>query len=85
MHQLSPVWIDFRGIRDAFMRRRGIDCFENSRRAAYANQAYAIRKRFRDYGANVWGVTASNGPSPFVVEMAGSREAISRSTRVPSF
>ena len=33
VHQLSHVWVDFRGIRDAFMRARGIDYFENSRRA----------------------------------------------------
>ncbi|MGZ6206623.1 MAG: glucoamylase family protein, partial [Syntrophales bacterium] len=29
-HQLSHVWIDFRGIQDAFMRAKGIDYFENS-------------------------------------------------------
>jgi len=28
-HQLSHVWIDFRGIQDAFMREKGIDYFEN--------------------------------------------------------
>jgi hypothetical protein len=52
MHQLSHLWIDFRGIQDAFMRRQAIDYFENSRRATYVNQQYAIRnpKRFRDYG-----------------------------------
>ena len=27
-HQLSHVWVDFRGIQDAFMRERGIDYFE---------------------------------------------------------
>jgi hypothetical protein len=25
MHQLSHLWIDFRGIHDAFMRRQAID------------------------------------------------------------
>ena len=66
MHQLSHLWIDFRGIQDAFMRRRGIDYFENSRRATYVQQQYGIRnpKRFRDYGEYVWGITASNGPGP---------------------
>ena len=43
MHQLSHLWIDFRGIQDAFMRRQAIDYFENSRRATYVNQQYAIR------------------------------------------
>ena len=41
-HQLSHIWIDFRGIQDAFMRDKGIDYFENSRRATYVQQQYAI-------------------------------------------
>jgi hypothetical protein len=41
-HQLSHVWIDFRGIQDSFMRGKGIDYFENSRRATYIQQQYAI-------------------------------------------
>lgn len=66
MHQLSHLWIDFRGIQDAYMRDKCIDYFENSRRAAYVQQAYAIRnpKRFVDYGEFAWGITASNGPGP---------------------
>ena len=66
MHQLSHVFVDFRGIQDAFMRDHGIDYFENSRRATYVQQQYAIRnpKGFRDYGPHVWGITASNGPGP---------------------
>jgi hypothetical protein len=31
-HQYSHIWIDFRGIRDSYMREKGIDYFENSRR-----------------------------------------------------
>ena len=38
----SRTWIDFRGIQDAFMRDRRIDYFENSRRATYVHQQYAI-------------------------------------------
>jgi hypothetical protein len=30
VHQYSHVWIDFRGIRDEYMRGRGYDSFENS-------------------------------------------------------
>ncbi|MCC7090927.1 MAG: hypothetical protein IT524_03045, partial [Nitrosomonas sp.] len=41
-HQLSHIWIDFRNIQDAFMRIKGIDYFENSRRATYVQQKYAI-------------------------------------------
>jgi hypothetical protein len=33
VHQLSHVWIDFRAIQDDFTRDRGLDYFENSRRA----------------------------------------------------
>lgn len=35
IHQFSHLWIDFRGIQDAFMREKGSDYFENSRRATY--------------------------------------------------
>ena len=51
IHQYSHMWIDFRGIQDAFMRERGIDYFENSRRATLVQREYAIRnpKHFKDY------------------------------------
>ena len=63
-HQYSHLWIDFRGIQDATMRQRGIDYFENSRRAVYAQRAYAIANPngWYEYGANVWGFTACDGP-----------------------
>ena len=63
-HQLSHLWIDFRGIRDAFMRERGIDYFENSRRATHVQQQYAIRNplEFEGYNELCWGLTASDGP-----------------------
>jgi hypothetical protein len=63
-HQLSHMWIDFRGIQDAFMRERGIDYFENSRRATYVHQQYAIRNplEFESYGELCWGLTACDGP-----------------------
>jgi hypothetical protein len=63
-HQLSHIWIDFRGIQDAFMRQHGLDYFENSRRATYVQQQYAIRNplEFEGYGEFCWGLTASDGP-----------------------
>jgi hypothetical protein len=66
IHQLSHVWIDFRGIQDEYMRGKAIDYFENTRRATYAQQQYAIRnpKRFKGYCEYIWGVTASDGPGP---------------------
>ncbi len=64
-HQYSHLWIDFRGIADAYMRGRGIDYFENSRRATYAQQAYAIANpgHWRGYGQYCWGLTACDGPA----------------------
>jgi hypothetical protein len=38
IHQYSHVWVDFRGIQDAFGRHKGIDYCENSRRATYVLQ-----------------------------------------------
>ncbi len=67
-HQYSHVWIDFRGIKDDFMRKKGIDYFENSRRATYAQRSYAIANpgQWKDYSANIWGLTASDGPGTMV-------------------
>ena len=66
IHQLSHMWIDFRGIQDAFMREVGIDYFENSRRATFMQQQYAIRNRlnYKGYNQHCWGLTASDGPGP---------------------
>lgn len=63
-HQYSHVWIDFRGIQDEYMRGRGIDYFENSRRATIAQREYAIAnpQGWRGYGADIWGLTACDGP-----------------------
>jgi hypothetical protein len=75
IHQLSHCWIDFRGIQDAAMREHGIDYFENSRRATFAQQAYAIRnpRGFEGYGAHCWGLTAGDGPGPAVRRIGGVR------------
>jgi hypothetical protein len=72
-HQYSHVWVDFRGIQDSYMRQRGIDYFENSRRATYAQRAYAIANpaRWKDYGENVWGLTAGDGPGDIEREFGG--------------
>jgi hypothetical protein len=73
IHQLSHIWIDFRGIQDAFMREKGIDYFENSRRATQVQQLYAIDNplRFKGYNRKVWGITASDGPGPAVLQIDG--------------
>ena len=71
-HQYSHLWVDFRGIQDAYMRGKGIDYFENSRRATLSQRTYATTNptQWRGYGADAWGLTASDGPldSTFVVD-----------------
>jgi hypothetical protein len=73
IHQLSHLWIDFRDIQDDFMREKGIDYFENSRRATYLQQEYAIRnpRKFRAYSKDIWGITASDGPGPAMLNVDG--------------
>jgi len=73
VHQLSHMWIDFRGTQDEYMRKRGIDYFENSRRATYIQQQYAIRnpRGFKGYGEHIWGLTASDGPGPASKKVGG--------------
>ena len=72
-HQFSHLWIDFRGIQDAFMRGKGIDYFENSRRATEVQQRYAMRNPlgFEGYGRYFWGLTASDGPGWMARQIRG--------------
>jgi hypothetical protein len=72
-HQYSHCWIDFRGIRDAYMRGRGIDYFENSRRATASHRAYAIQNPagFAGYSDSIWGLTACDGPRDAVLRLGG--------------
>lgn len=64
IHQFSHIWIDLRGIQDAFMAAKKTDYFENSRVAAQIQREYAIRnpRKFLEYADNCWGFTASDGP-----------------------
>jgi hypothetical protein len=74
-HQYSHLWIDFRGIRDHYMREKGIDYYENSRRATYAQRAYATENpmKWHGYGENVWGLSACDGPLDGTLEIDGAR------------
>lgn len=71
-HQYSHCWIDFRYIWDDYMRSRGITYFENSRRATLAQQAYCIANPggWAGYGAECWGLTASDDPDGYVAHGA---------------
>ncbi len=71
-HQYSHCWIDFRNLRDAYMRLRGIDYFENSRRATLAAREYCIANPngWTGYGADLWGLTASDDPGGYLAHGA---------------
>lgn len=86
VHQYSHCWIDFRGIRDRYMAKRGIDYFENSRRAVRSQRAYATRNEggWTGYGGDVWGLTACDGPGDFKTTLAvRERQFFSYSARGP--
>lgn len=72
-HQYSHIFVDFRGIQDPTIRAHGIDWFENSRRAALAQRAYAIDNPmgWRGYGADAWGLSAADGPADTVLVING--------------
>ena len=65
VHSPAVTHLDrLRGIQDAYMRDKGLDYFENSRRATYVQREYAIRnpREFACYSKDCWGMTASDGP-----------------------
>ena len=76
-------WVDFRGIRDAFMRARGIDYFENAAAPTYAQRAYAILnpRGWNGYGADVWGLTACDGPADMLARYQRRAAALSQLRR----
>ncbi len=73
IHQFTHIWIDFRGMPDAYMRGRGLDYAENSRLATLAQRDYAIAnpEGWAGYGEHVWGVTACDGPADVQREWQG--------------
>jgi hypothetical protein len=64
-HLFSHAWIDYRGIRDRFMRERRSDYFENTQHTIALHREYAARNPhgYRGYDRNLWGITAGDGPS----------------------
>lgn len=90
-HQYSHLFIDYRGIRDAWMRAKSaeigaFDYFENSRRAVQAQRKYAVDNPggWAGYSAEVWGLTACDGPGDFKQVIEGrEREFFSYSARGP--
>jgi hypothetical protein len=64
IHQFSHAWIDFRKIQDPFMREKGSDYFENTRRAVDIQREYARLdpNECELYGPDCWGFSAGDGP-----------------------
>jgi hypothetical protein len=75
IHQFSHAWIDFDGIRDQFMREKGSDYLENSRRATCLQREYAQRNPhgFEGYGEDCWGITAGDGPGFKTLRIGGRK------------
>jgi hypothetical protein len=73
IHQFSHAWIDFRKIQDPFMREKGSDYFENSRRAVDIQREYA-RLDPNEYGTSgpdCWGFSAGDGPGRLARRVRG--------------
>jgi hypothetical protein len=64
-HLFSHAWIDFHGIRDAFMREKSSDYFENTKSAIAIHREYGERNPygFMAYSRDFWGITAGDGPT----------------------
>lgn len=78
VHQFSHAWIDLRGIRDAFMREKDSDYFENSRRAVCIQREYC---RINPHGhtgfdENCWGLSAGDGPNDEAPDVQGERRRL---------
>jgi xylan 1,4-beta-xylosidase len=65
IHLFPQVWVDLRGLDDGVIGRKGIDYFENSRRAIGVQRDYARLNPwgFPGYGDDIWGLSACLGPS----------------------
>jgi hypothetical protein len=63
-HLFSHAWIDFRGIRDRFMRQKNSDYFRNTQSTIALHREYGRRNchQFAGYNENFWGITAGDGP-----------------------
>jgi hypothetical protein len=64
VHQYSQAWFDFRGKRDKYA-----DYFQNSVTATDVHRRFCLElaKRFPNYSDDLWGITASDSPSGYVI------------------
>jgi hypothetical protein len=63
-HQYSMLYLDMRGWVDPYMKSKGSDYFENSRRATYTQWNYAKEnpEGWEGYDSLSWGWSAADGP-----------------------
>jgi hypothetical protein len=64
VHQYSQAWFDFRGKRDKYA-----DYFRNSVTATDVHRHFCLElgKHFPSYSEDLWGITASDSPSGYVI------------------
>lgn len=81
-YQYSHAWIDFRSLTD----EDGTNYFTNSTNATGANRAFCIdnSSKYKTYGENCWGLTASIGPTGYKGYGAKPGEALNDGTIAPS-
>lgn len=65
IHLFPQAWIDLRALRDAPMRDKATDYFDNTGRAIALQRQYAERNPggFSGYGSDMWGLSACHGPT----------------------
>lgn len=80
-HQYSHVWVDFRHKNDGFA-----DYFKNSIDAVLANRAFCMDQssKYKSYGPNSWGLTASDGPGGYKAYGALPGHALHDGTIAPT-
>jgi len=64
VHQYSQAWFDFRGRRDKYA-----DYFQNSVIATDVHRRFCLElsRKFPSYSDDLWGITASDSPSGYVI------------------
>jgi hypothetical protein len=86
IHQYSHAWVDFRGKRETYKGFR-TDYSENSVIATRAQRQFFIdvlSKEFPKYGANMWGMTASDTVNGYKAWGAPPRDPETDGTVVPN-
>lgn len=80
-HQFPHIWFDFRNKNDGF-----VDYFENSRVATLVNRQFCLdhSRQHKTYSENVWGLTASMGPTGYRAYGAGPGGSLHDGTIAPT-